>query len=58
MSHIALRIAALLSGDYVAQEIQLHMQYAPEPPFNSGTLGFPVTLFGKEVLLGFSILIS
>ena len=37
MSHIALRIAALLSGDYVAQEIQLHMQYAPEPLFNSGT---------------------
>jgi cyclohexyl-isocyanide hydratase len=33
----ALRIAANLRGDEVAQAIQLHMQYAPEPPFNSGT---------------------
>lgn len=33
----ALRVAALLRGDRVAQEIQLHIQYAPEPPFNSGT---------------------
>jgi cyclohexyl-isocyanide hydratase len=33
----ALRIAALLRGDQVAQEIQLAIQYAPEPPFNSGT---------------------
>ncbi len=33
----ALRVAALLRGDQVAQEIQLHIQYAPEPPFNSGT---------------------
>ena len=33
----ALRVAALLRGDYVAQEIQLLIQYAPEPPFNSGT---------------------
>ena len=24
-------------GDRVAQEIQLQIQYAPEPPFNSGT---------------------
>jgi cyclohexyl-isocyanide hydratase len=33
----ALRVAANLRGDEVAQAIQLYMQYAPEPPFNSGT---------------------
>ncbi len=33
----ALRVAARLRGDEVAQGIQLYMQYAPEPPFNSGT---------------------
>jgi cyclohexyl-isocyanide hydratase len=33
----ALRIAAMLRGDQAAQEIQLYMQYAPEPPFDSGT---------------------
>jgi len=33
----ALRLAAELRGEEVAQEIQLHMVYAPEPPFNSGT---------------------
>jgi len=33
----ALRLAALLRGDEVAQAIQLQMAYAPEPPFNSGT---------------------
>jgi cyclohexyl-isocyanide hydratase len=33
----ALRLAALLAGDDVAQRIQLEMQYAPEPPFSSGT---------------------
>jgi cyclohexyl-isocyanide hydratase len=33
----ALRVAAELRGDDAAQSIQLHMQYAPEPPFNSGT---------------------
>jgi cyclohexyl-isocyanide hydratase len=32
-----LRVAAKLRGDEVAQAIQLHMVYAPEPPFNSGT---------------------
>jgi cyclohexyl-isocyanide hydratase len=26
-----------LRGDDVARTIQLYMQYAPEPPFNSGT---------------------
>lgn len=33
----ALRVAAQLRGDDVARSIQLYMQYAPEPPFNSGT---------------------
>lgn len=33
----ALRLAAELRGDEAAQAIQLHMAYAPEPPFNSGT---------------------
>jgi cyclohexyl-isocyanide hydratase len=33
----ALRLAAELRGDAVAQTIQLHMAYAPEPPFNSGS---------------------
>lgn len=33
----ALRVAADLRGDEIAQGIQLYMQYAPEPPFDSGT---------------------
>jgi cyclohexyl-isocyanide hydratase len=33
----ALRLAAQLRGDEVAQSIQLHIAYAPEPPFDSGT---------------------
>jgi len=33
----ALRLAAGLRGDEAAQAIQLHMAYAPEPPFDSGT---------------------
>jgi cyclohexyl-isocyanide hydratase len=33
----ALRVAAQLRGDEAAQAIQLYMQYAPEPPFDSGT---------------------
>lgn len=33
----ALSVAAGLRGPQVAQEIQLHMAYAPEPPFDSGT---------------------
>jgi cyclohexyl-isocyanide hydratase len=33
----ALRLAAELRGVAAAQTIQLHMVYAPEPPFNSGT---------------------
>lgn len=33
----ALRVAADLRGDEVAQGIQLYIAYAPEPPFASGT---------------------
>lgn len=33
----ALRVAQLLCGDQVAQTIQLAIEYAPNPPFNSGT---------------------
>jgi cyclohexyl-isocyanide hydratase len=33
----ALRLAAELRGDDTARAIQLHMVYAPEPPFDSGT---------------------
>ncbi len=33
----ALTLAALLCGKQVAQEIQLEIEYAPEPPFESGT---------------------
>jgi len=33
----ALHVAADLRGDEVAQTLQLYMQYAPEPPFDSGT---------------------
>ena len=33
----ALRLAAELRGDVAAQAIQLYMEYAPQPPFNSGT---------------------
>jgi len=32
----ALQIVSLLRGDRAAQEIQLYIQYAPEPPFDSG----------------------
>ncbi len=33
----AIKLAAMLRGDQVAQQIQLDIQYAPEPPFHSGT---------------------
>lgn len=33
----ALAVAARLRGDQVAQEIQLGIEYAPQPPFASGT---------------------
>ncbi len=34
----ALRLAALLEGEAVAREIQLQIEYDPEPPFASGSL--------------------
>ena len=33
----ALTVTAFLAGDKVAQQIQLYMEYAPQPPFESGT---------------------
>jgi cyclohexyl-isocyanide hydratase len=33
----ALTMAALLRGDEMAEKIQLAMEYAPQPPFQSGT---------------------
>jgi len=33
----SLKIASILRGDLVAQEIQLDIEYAPDPPFHSGT---------------------
>jgi cyclohexyl-isocyanide hydratase len=33
----ALRVVALLRGEQAAQEIQLYIQYAPEPPFECGS---------------------
>jgi len=33
----SLKIASILRGDMVAQEIQLDIEYAPDPPFHSGT---------------------
>ena len=33
----ALHVAAILRGEEVARQIQLAMEYAPEPPFDSGT---------------------
>jgi cyclohexyl-isocyanide hydratase len=33
----ALRVAAMLRGDDAARTIQLYLQYAPEPPFDSGS---------------------
>jgi cyclohexyl-isocyanide hydratase len=33
----ALTVAALLCGEATAQQIQLAIEYAPEPPFDSGT---------------------
>jgi cyclohexyl-isocyanide hydratase len=33
----ALRVASLMCNERVAQQIQLAIEYAPDPPFNSGT---------------------
>jgi cyclohexyl-isocyanide hydratase len=34
---MALRVAAAVAGDDVAQQIQLQIEYDPEPPFDAGT---------------------
>jgi cyclohexyl-isocyanide hydratase len=31
------KVVSILRGDSVAKEIQLDIEYAPEPPFHSGT---------------------
>jgi cyclohexyl-isocyanide hydratase len=33
----ALRLAKVLRGDAVARQIQLQMEYCPDPPFGSGS---------------------
>lgn len=33
----ALYLAALIAGEQTAQEIQLYMEYEPQPPFHAGT---------------------
>jgi len=35
---MALRLAALVAGDEVAQAIQLGIEYDPQPPFRSGSV--------------------
>jgi cyclohexyl-isocyanide hydratase len=34
---MALRVVAAVAGDEVAQQIQLQIEYDPQPPFNAGT---------------------
>lgn len=34
---MALRLASMLEGDLVAQEIQLSLEYDPQPPFQAGS---------------------
>jgi cyclohexyl-isocyanide hydratase len=34
---LALRLAAMLRGDAAAQQIQLQLEYRPDPPFHSGS---------------------
>ena len=36
---MALALAARIAGDEVAQAIQLGIEYDPQPPFDSGSLG-------------------
>src|SRR5271170_3228005 len=33
----ALQLAAMLRGETIAQQIQLHLEYSPAPPFQSGS---------------------
>lgn len=45
----ALQMVAMLRGDAVAKEIQLELEYAPDPPFDSGT---PDTA-GQEIIAAY-----
>jgi cyclohexyl-isocyanide hydratase len=49
----SLQMAALLRGEQVAQRIQLYPEYAPEPPFNSGS---PETARAELVQAGWEAL--
>lgn len=46
----ALTVAASLFGSEVAQEIQLQMEYDPQPPFNSGSLQSAPAKVAESVL--------
>jgi len=51
----ALRVASLLRGERAAQEIQLYVQYAPEPPFDCGdpkTAPADMVQAGRQALEG------
>lgn len=36
---MALTLAGLIAGDHVAQTVQLIIEYAPEPPYQAGSVG-------------------
>jgi cyclohexyl-isocyanide hydratase len=49
----AVRVAAMLRGDEIAQQIQLTMEYAPDPPFQSGDIkSAPPSVIDGAVLQG------
>jgi cyclohexyl-isocyanide hydratase len=50
----ALRVGAILRGEEVARQIQLYLQYAPEPPFDSGTpdSASPEVLAATRLMMG------
>lgn len=49
----ALRLAAILDGEQVAREIQLQIEYDPDPPFDSGSpkTAAPATVAALKVRL-------
>lgn len=52
---MALTLAGLLKGDEIAQTVQLIIEYAPEPPYDSGsqeTASAAVVQRAKDVLAG------
>lgn len=46
----SLKVASILRGNAIAEEIQLEIEYAPEPPFHSGT---PETASSKAIRVYF-----